>query len=71
MTDSDVSQPVNSLEPDTPETLLSSHVDGLTGLGSEEGVNAAIAALDPDDPDHGQRVAELRAAAVRRRRSTR
>jgi Protein of unknown function (DUF3631) len=69
VTDPDDSQPVNSSEPDTPETLLSSHVDGLTGLGSEEGVNAEIAAPDLDDPDHGLKVAQLRAEEVRRRRA--
>jgi Protein of unknown function (DUF3631) len=39
--------------------------------GTDARLERAISALDPDDPDHGQRVAELRAEEVRRRKFTR
>jgi hypothetical protein len=37
-------------------------------LNPDEWEAAEIASLDPDDPDHGQKVAELRAEEIRRRR---
>jgi hypothetical protein len=45
-------------------------LDGWTD-GTDACLERAIAALDSDDPAHGQRVAALRAEAVRRRRFTR
>jgi hypothetical protein len=36
--------------------------------GTDARLEHAIAALDPDDPDHGQKVAEIRAEEVRLRR---
>jgi hypothetical protein len=41
------------------------------GNGAGSDIAERLSALDPDDPDHGQRVADLRAEAVRRRRFTR
>jgi Protein of unknown function (DUF3631) len=41
------------------------------GNGAGSDIAERLSALDPDDPDHGQRIAELRAEEVRRRRFTR
>jgi hypothetical protein len=43
-------------------------LDGWTD-GTDARLERAISALDPDDPDHGVKVANLRAEAARRRRS--
>jgi Protein of unknown function (DUF3631) len=38
------------------------------GNGAGSDIAERLSALDPDDPDHGQKVAELRAEEIRRRR---